>query len=131
LRVFSGEGQKRLTITLKPLSADVYEHIVTPNFDRIAGGGHCGIGQELAVGNVKLPSVPGASHHLTIQVAFAQRAALMQAYVVDCKEFACHIGEGDAFFADLKFLDGSYRHIIPAGRADECHFSPLFGAVNE
>src|SRR5271163_3764339 len=58
--------------------------------------------------------MPGASHHVAVEVAFAKRSTTMQADVVNRVELAAHIEQGHRRLADLDRFAGScgdIRHL--------------------
>jgi hypothetical protein len=63
--------------------AEVDENFVASNFDRIAVDAHAAVRNDLASGDVILPSMPRAGHDLSFELAFTERAGLVQAYAID------------------------------------------------
>jgi hypothetical protein len=57
----------------------------------------------LAASHVELPAMPGASHHATGQVPFAQRPTLMRANAVEREELSVHVEQGDDTVPDDRF----------------------------
>jgi hypothetical protein len=106
---------------LSPVSAYVYEDLVAANFDWVAGQGNSGVRQQLAVGYVKLPSMPWAGHDLPVQLTFAQGPTAVQAHVIDSKELAFHIRQRDSFAFDLEFPNRPGEHLKRCRRSHKSH----------
>jgi hypothetical protein len=70
---------------LSLLLTDVYVDVLAPNLDCITADAYCRIGRQLPGRYVVFPTVPRTYDDLAFELSFAQRAAAMQADVIDCK----------------------------------------------
>ena len=102
-------------------SGYVDENVSISQFDGVAIDTGIRLLGELAGGYVILPTVPRACHQRADQVTFAQRAAMMQAYTIDCKQLTFDIGYGNRFASDLEFADLPRQNLFLFGGALERH----------
>lgn len=63
----------------------IYEDIVTTDFDCVAVDTYGRVGRQLSARYIVFPTVPGTHDDLAFELAFAQRATSVEAYVIDCK----------------------------------------------
>jgi hypothetical protein len=108
---------------------NIYKDIVASEFDGIANDSNFRVLDVFSVGDVELPTMPGASDDGTFQVAFAKGTTLMQAGVVDRVDFSGNVGESHSRIFDLELLDGAGTQIANFCDADECHCQPPFSVA--
>jgi hypothetical protein len=94
------------------LLTEIYVDIVTPDLNRIALHANRRIGGQLPRRHVVFPTVPRTYDHLALKLAFTQRAASMQAYIIDCKYLAVNVGQGDVLTIYIEFADRSRGYFI-------------------
>ena len=90
----------------------IYEDILATNFDSVTVDSHGRISGQLAVGHIVFPAVPRTYDDLAFHFAFAQRAAPVQAYVIDCKELTFDVGYCDVFAVQLEFANRAGRDFV-------------------
>jgi hypothetical protein len=66
-------------------SANVDEDFIATQFNRVALDTIRGLLQHLAGCDVVLPAVPRTTYHGAVELTFAERPAVVQAYTIDCK----------------------------------------------
>jgi hypothetical protein len=71
----------------------IYEDIISADFDCIAVDADGRVGRQLSVRHIVFPTVPGTYNDLAFELALAQRTAPVQAYIIDCKELTCDVGQ--------------------------------------
>lgn len=99
-------------LALKPFLPYIYEDIFAANFDRVAVNSDCGVRGQLAVCHIVFPTVPRTYDDLAFHFAFAERAATMQTYIIDCKQFTFDVGYRDVLAIQLKFADCAGRNFV-------------------
>lgn len=82
----------------------IHQHIPVLNLDGINVNPGLGIAFQAAGGRVILPTVPWADDFAVLDISLAERAAHVQAYVIDSRAGAVHISHADSLAADLEFL---------------------------
>ena len=73
----------------------------------------------LAGAHVVFPHVPGAGNDVTLEHSFAEWPALMKAGIVESKELAIHVEQGDGFAIHFHSLAGSRWKFCDAGDLDD------------
>ena len=109
------------SLSLSAALAYVYENIVAADFDLIAVNADTRIHRQLAVGDVILPTVPRAGNNLAVHLTGAERAATVQAGVIDGVEGSVNIGEGDGFAFHGEFPDVAGGNFVFACGAEKWH----------
>jgi hypothetical protein len=69
----------------------IYPYIFASDFDRVARHGDRWVGEKFATGHVVLPAVPGTYDRRAFEFTLAERAASMEAYIVDSVELTFNI----------------------------------------
>lgn len=107
----------------------VHEYVVPSNLNGVAIHSYCGVLNHFAGRHVVLPGVPRAGHDLTIELAFAERAAFMRAYAIDSAELTGHIGNRYGLPSHLELVNLPQGDVLFSSCAHESHASPLFQFV--
>ncbi|HEV2314833.1 MAG TPA: hypothetical protein VGR94_05970 [Candidatus Acidoferrales bacterium] len=110
-------------------SANVDEDFVAAQLDRIALDTVGRLLGEFAGGDVVLPAVPGTSYDRTVELTFTERATVMQAYTIDCKQLTVNVGYGNGLPADRNLADLAWWDFVDFTCALECHWFALSEVV--
>lgn len=136
-REVAGSLEKRKSgeyiLSLSAIALNFHQYVAILNLDRIHSDLCVRIVRGLARLRIVLPSVPRTYDFAVLDRSLAQRAALMQADVVDRGVSAVHIGDADFFVAASEFLgfvdgrkfglSGEFDEFWHSGQA--LAFSPL------
>lgn len=93
-------------------SAYVDENVAVAQFNGVTIDARIWLLGQLARSYIILPAVPRASHELAVQVTFAERAAVVQAYTIDCKQLTVDIGDSYRLAGHLKLANLSLRNFV-------------------
>lgn len=87
------------------------ENFRAVHFHFVGGHAHFRVEGEMAGLHAKLPGVPRAFQLVAIEPAFAQRAAAVDAEVVDGVELARNIAQRDVLPQQDNVLDAAWRYV--------------------
>lgn len=114
-----------------PASAKVDEDLIPTQFNGIALHPVGRLLHHFAGCDVVLPAVPRTTYHRAVELPFAERPAVMQAYTIDCKQLTINVGYGYGLPADRDLADLARGDFVDFGCALECHSSALLQTEGE
>ena len=104
--------------------ASVNPQIVAANLNDVRLHSNRLIHNQLTVRHVILPAVPGAGHGHAMELALTERAATVQAGVIDRVEFITHVSNGNRQAIYLKFAKCPRRDFILSRGVQPQSFPP-------
>jgi hypothetical protein len=108
-----------------PGLTDVYEDLISPQFNSIALHAIGRLLRQPAGGDVILPAVPGAGNSIALEFAFTQWASVMKTYAIDCKELTVNMGHGNGNSVHVELADLARRNFVSFRRALKWHSGQL------
>src|SRR5437764_2891317 len=104
-------GLSLVTGHLSLVTCHLNRDVIPLDLDRVRGDLEGRVPYLLARADVVLPHVPGAGDHVALQKSFTERAAPVQASIVEGIDGALHVEQGDSLSVGFDRHRGAWTQV--------------------